>query len=228
MKRLVAVVLVGVAALALAQGMGGGNVTVVRPPSVMAPDDPSQTYHWGPYDATTGAMLDAGYGTNAIGVNGYPASVEGGAALVAAECEARMVRDGVNNARSNIFTVGADGSGRRVTGVVVTSAFLDAGVLVSQSVNATGQWFWRQLAGGDAGMPWTRVAGAVAGFASGQTPTAQSPGLHMFAYPVAEVSSGTAPAIWPPGFYCFLPGNTQPGYGVSRIWVRLNRVFEPR
>lgn len=198
----------------------------------MEPDETGKTYHWGPYNATTGALFDAGYEKNSLGTSAYPASVQGGQALMDAECEARMLRDGVNNARSNIFSVGDDSSGRRTSRLVIASAVLDAGVVVTTSGGLLGLLYWRPLAGGDAGMPWVRVTTSTSGLTITAAPLAAAPsnGLGMAAVALGDVSSNAATSnadIQAPGYYCFIPVTT-PSYGVSHIWLRLNRVFEPR
>lgn len=225
MRRLVPVVAVALvaASFALAQGFG---VTV-------EPDDAYVTYHLGPYNGTTGALMDAGYSTNSLGTNAYPLSIEGGQALVAAECEARMLRDGINNKRSNIISIDderANGS-RKVHKVILTVAAVDAGALVNQSGNPAMAMFWRPLSGGDAGMPWQQVRGASFGVVAAASAGAPNTGLFMNAFTIdrgnGSVQTSANADAWVPGYYCFLPASAS-GYGVSHLWFRVNRVLGQR
>jgi hypothetical protein len=223
-RRLLLVGVVAVSMLALA----ASPVTVSKPPTLMVPDDIYATRHWGPYDSTTGSLFDAGYEKNSLGVSAYPVSVEGAQALLAAECEARMLRNGVDNATSNIFTLMDDASGRRATRLHVVSAMLDAGSLVSQSASPSGLVFWRPLAGGDAGMPWVRVQNIGVTLGIAPSATSVAPGLFYATVPLGN-GAGTQFGIEPvPGYYCVLPVAALPGYGVSHIWTRINRVLESR
>jgi hypothetical protein len=229
-RKLLLVGVVAVSVLAIA----ASPQQQYRPRAVMTPDDTSLTYHWGPYDATTGALFDAGYQANSLAANAYPSSIEGTAALVAAECEARMLRDGVNNARSNIVEIRDDTTGRRLSHIVFHSAVLDAGLLVSHGGASQAAPFYRPLAGGDAGMPWSRIAGFLPAVTTATAAAAPNTGLFMSALSVGDgmgtagFGAGTSMFDgWAPGYYCFIPYLSM-GYGVSHIWVRTNRVFVPR
>lgn len=225
MRRLAPLSLLALAAVAVGQGFRQ------RPDNVVVrPDDVANTYHWGPYDSTTGALFDAGVYANSLAASPYAlASVEAGNALTAAECEARMLRSGVNNALSNVFSFGDDSAGRRMNALVVVAATLDAGVVVSQSANPLLGFFWRPLSGGDAGIPWANtIIASQTNYSRQQTALGPQTGLFMSTLNTsAEATSTGLNGQWVPGYYCVLPV-TATGYGVSHVWLRLNRVFEPK
>lgn len=164
----------------------------------------------GGHSAAHGSLFDAGL---SCGTAGTVLADQ----LALAECEPRLATFGVDNSTSNIVTLSETEAlgrwsdyDRRPLAVYAEYVGLDAGAEVPIS-SVSSCVFWRAVGDGDAGAPWFAKTAAV---------------LSTLSTCGARCTGFFSATPFQPGYYCFVPsgGNAN----VGKIWMRLNRMYQPR